>query len=197
MSVIIETSQRAMELYVSVAAVGLVLYACTAVCRESLVLNLVLKVAGQVPEPQPEPWPAERKAELPTHAQRMSSLFASDKEFADCRVEGRGTCDAGRGAGREAGGCEAAEVRARAERTMNMPRMSVTLEVSQLSGNWLNAVFCRVEGRGTCVARRGAGREAGGCRVAAGKRHAREGPTQGLEEPGHARSAPGTCPTCP
>jgi len=51
MSVIIETSQPAMEPYVSVAAPGLVLYACTAVCREAL----VVKVAGQVPEPQPEP----------------------------------------------------------------------------------------------------------------------------------------------
>ena len=51
MSMIIETSQPAMEPYVSVAAPGLVLYACTAVCREAL----VVKVAGQVPEPQPEP----------------------------------------------------------------------------------------------------------------------------------------------
>ena len=45
------------------------------------------------------------KAGLPAHAQRMSSLFSSDKRRACCRVEGRGTCDAGRGAGREAGGC--------------------------------------------------------------------------------------------
>ena len=51
MSVIIETSQPAMEPYVPVAVSGLVLYACTAVCREAL----VVKVAGQVPEPQPEP----------------------------------------------------------------------------------------------------------------------------------------------
>jgi len=51
MLVIIETSQPAMEPYVPVAVSGLVLYACTAVCREAL----VVKVAGQVPEPQPEP----------------------------------------------------------------------------------------------------------------------------------------------
>ena len=55
MSVIIKTSQPAMEPYISVAAVGLASNACNAVCRESLVLNLVLKVAGQLPEPQPEP----------------------------------------------------------------------------------------------------------------------------------------------
>ena len=49
--------------------------------------------------------------------------------------------------------------RARAERTENMPRMSVTLDVSKLSG-WLNAdAPCRVE-RLACDARRGAGWEA-------------------------------------
>ena len=38
-----------------------------------------------------------------------------------------------------------AEGRARAERTKNMDRMSVTLDVSKLSG-WLNAdALCRVE----------------------------------------------------
>ena len=38
-----------------------------------------------------------------------------------------------------------AEGRARAERTINIQNMSVTLEVSQLSG-WLNAdAYCRVE----------------------------------------------------
>ena len=67
MSVIIETSQPAMEPYVSVAAVELASYACTTICREAL----VVKVSGggegeggsgdgerstaQVPEPQPEP----------------------------------------------------------------------------------------------------------------------------------------------
>ena len=62
-------------------------------------------------------------------------------------------------------------VRARAERTKNIWRMVVTLEVSKLSG-WLKAgAYCRVEGRGTCEAGRGAGREAGGCGPAAA--HAR------------------------
>ena len=37
---------------------------------------------GQAPEPQLGPYPAEAKAEVPAHAQRMSSLLAADKEFA-------------------------------------------------------------------------------------------------------------------
>ena len=42
---------------------------------------------------------------------------------------------------------KAVGARARAERTENMLRMSVTLDVSKLSG-WSNAdAFCRVEGR--------------------------------------------------
>ena len=50
----------------------------------------------------------------------------------------------------------------RAERTENMTLMSVTLEVSRLSG-WLNACApCRAERR-ACDAGRGAGREARGC----------------------------------
>ena len=73
--------------------------------------------------------------------------------------------------------------RARAERTKNMRLMSVTLEVSKLSG-WLKAdARCRVEGRAHAM--RGgevrAGRRVGlwGV-VAAHKRHARgKGPTQG------------------
>ena len=55
----------------------------------------------QLPGPQLEP---EGKAEVPAHAQRMSSLLALDKE----RVP------------------------------VNIQRMSVTLDVSKLSG-WLNA----------------------------------------------------------
>jgi len=49
-------------------------------------------------------------------------------------------------------------VRARAERTWNMPAMVVTLEVSKLSG-WLKArACCRVEGKGMqCGARCGLG----------------------------------------
>ena len=43
------------------------------------------------------------KALVSAHAQRVSSLLASDKEDAPCQVE-RGACDAGRGVrGREAG----------------------------------------------------------------------------------------------
>jgi len=58
-------------------------------------------------------------------------------------------------------------VRARAERTANMAYMFVTLEVSKLSG-WLKAyAYCRVEGRGTYDAGRGAGREVGGRGAAA------------------------------
>ena len=54
---------------------------------------------------------------------------------------------------------KAAGARARAERTLNMEYMSVTLEVSKLSG-WLNAdADCRVERR-ACDAGRGAAREA-------------------------------------
>ena len=51
--------------------------------------------------------------------------------------------------------------RAYAERTLNMRYMSVTLDVSKLSG-WLNAVaYCRVERR-AYDAGRGAGRGRGG-----------------------------------
>ena len=50
MSVMAETSHSAMGPYVAMAAVGLALYARTAVCREAL----VVKVAGQVPGPQLE-----------------------------------------------------------------------------------------------------------------------------------------------
>ena len=55
MSVIIETSQPAMEPYVAVAASGLVLYAPTAVCSSALVVKVAGPWAGQIPEPQPEP----------------------------------------------------------------------------------------------------------------------------------------------
>ena len=56
----------------------------------------------------------------------------------------------------------------RGERTLNMSFMSVTLDVSKLSG-WLNAVAsCRVETR-AYDAERGVGREAGG-RVGQGQR---------------------------
>ena len=130
------------------------------------------------------------KAEVPAHSQLMSRLLASDKDSAPCRVERRAS-DAGRGVGREAGGrvgrrrrkrrsrgwpnCRLG-ARARAERTLNMPLMSVTLDVSKLGG-WLNAtVFCRVE-RSVYDAGRGAGQ---GRHKGVGrrrrKRHARGGP---------------------
>eukprot|EP00964_Phaeocystis_antarctica_P089364 scaffold57029_cov52-Phaeocystis_antarctica.AAC.1 len=94
----------------------------------------------------------------------MSSLLASDRAFADCRVERR-ACDAGRGLGRKAGGRGATAARAActargpgcegwggyracAERTKNILYMLVTLEMSRLSG-WLNTdAPCRVERRG-------------------------------------------------
>jgi hypothetical protein len=50
----------------------------------------------------------------------------------------------------------------RAERTWNIWNMSVTLEVSKLSG-WLKAcAFCRVEGRACDAGGRGASREGTG-----------------------------------
>ena len=114
------------------------------------------------------------KAEVPAHAQRMSRLLALDKG-APCRVERR-AYEAGRvvragrreGVGqrwrkRHASGRLDSRLgaRARAERTSNIQRMSVTLDVSKLSG-WLNAdAYYRVE-RGAycgCGARCGPGGE--------------------------------------
>ena len=93
MLVMAETPQPAMGPYVALAAVGLALNSWTAVTREAL----VVKVAGQVPGPQLEPYPAEAKAVVPAHAQRMSSLLVLDREFASCRVERR-AYGAGQGA---------------------------------------------------------------------------------------------------
>ena len=60
---------------------------------------------------------------------------------------------------REGVGWQALGARARAERTWNMARMVVTLDVSKLSG-WLNAdAACRVERR-ACDVGRGTAREA-------------------------------------
>ena len=86
--------------------------------------------------------------------------------------------------------------RARAGRT-NIQIMSVTSEVSKLSG-WLKAdVHCRVEGR-ACDAGRGARREVGGRGAAASQAACTgEGPIQGCWGPGHARSALGTSGSCP
>ena len=115
---------------------------------------------------------------MPAHAQRMSSLLAGDKKDASCRVE-RGACDVGRGvrAGRRerawgsgsTSGAHAERTRLEgsggrvraAERTENIQRISVTLDVSKFTG-WLKAhVACRVEsracdeGRGVRAGRRG------------------------------------------
>ena len=74
--------------------------------------------------------------------------------------------------------------RARAERTWNMDCMSVTLDVSKLSG-WLNAdACCRVERR-ACDARKRCSR--GGVRKLGGGDASgmhREGPTQGCRGQG-------------
>ena len=82
--------------------------------------------------------------------------------------------------------------RARAERTVNMLDMLVTLDVSKLSG-WLNATaYCRVERR-ACDERRGAAREACGHWVAA--THAAcpgRARLKAVGGAGHARSARGT-----
>ena len=93
---------------------------------------------------------------------KLSSWLNVDPRWLNaCRVE-RGACHAGRGAGWKAGGRGAAAaqaVRTRrtrvegwgqgtgSERTSNMRFMSVTLDVSKLSG-WLKAfAFCRVARR--------------------------------------------------
>ena len=104
----------------------------------------------------------------------VSKLSGWLNAFACCRVEGR-ECDVGRGAGlggvRALGGgdtcgmCTGRDLlkavggQARPERTPNILRMLVTLDVSKLSG-WLNALAdCRVERR-ACDLGRGAAREA-------------------------------------
>jgi len=90
--------------------------------------------------------------------------------------------------------------RARAERTLNMPYMLVTLEVSKLSG-WLKAVaYCRVEGRACDAGGRGvrAGRREGLCRCGGGTQEARTGMAR-LKAWGpraRAESAPRTCSAC-
>eukprot|EP00964_Phaeocystis_antarctica_P096344 scaffold62657_cov64-Phaeocystis_antarctica.AAC.4 len=112
MSVMAETSQSEMGPHVAVAAVGFALNAWTAVIREALVVKIQAEGGGglgggsgsegggggggdgdggegQLPGPQLESYSAEAKAEVPAHAQRISSLLASDKEGVDCRVERR------------------------------------------------------------------------------------------------------------
>ena len=90
------------------------------------------------------------------------------------------------------------EPRARAEHTMNIWSMSVTLEVSKLSG-WLKAdAYCRVEGRACDAGGRGASREAGGPVVWWRHTSGMHGEKARLKAggQGHARSARGTCRSC-
>jgi hypothetical protein len=73
---------------------------------------------------------------------------------ARCVPGGEGGCDVSEPAATACtrGPTEGLGARARAERTTNMRRMFVTLDVSQLSG-WLNAVaYCRIEKEATCDA---------------------------------------------
>ena len=167
-------------------------------------------------------WGPRARAERTLNMKRMvvtlevSKLSGWLKADAPCRVEGEGTrcrgeeVRAGRQEGLWCGGGttrgmhgEKARVkawgpRARAERTQNMSLMSVTLEVSKLSG-WLKSdIFCRVEGR-AC--------DAGG-EVRAGSREGLEcgGGTQDActgkarlkawGGQGHARSAQRTWSSC-
>ena len=88
----------------------------------------------------------------------VSKLSGWLNTVAHCR-DRREASEAGRHAGREAGGRGAAAAqaarredatveaagRARAERTPNMSTMVVTLDVSKLSGLLNAAVFCRVQ----------------------------------------------------
>ena len=142
----------------------------------------------------------------------VSQLSGWLKADARCRVEGRahamrgGEVRAGRREGLgwwrhtrgmhgEKARLKAWRPRARAERTLNMKNMVVTLEVSKLSG-WLKAVVRCAESKGGHATRGGevrAGRREGlGCMVAAHKRHARGRPDSRLWGQGHARSARGT-----
>ena len=136
------------------------------------------------------------KTELPSHAQRMSSLLATDKESVVCQVERRAD-DAGRVAGRRReswawGSSGTSGARAEdptgGERTSKMLVMSVTLDVLKYTG-WLNrSAFCQAGKEGV---RRGARcRPGGGGPAAAQARHALEaGPALRAGGPGHARSA--------
>jgi len=138
-------------------------------------------------------------------ASKLSGWLKAD---ACCRVEGR-ACDAGgRGASQEARGPgvwwrhdkrharEKAQLkawgpRARAERTSNIWYISVTLEVSKLSG-WLKALaYCRVEGR-ACDAGgevRAGRREGLGCGGGTTSGMHGKRPNSRLGGQGHARGA--------
>ena len=84
--------------------------------------------------------------------------------------------------------------RARAERTINMDRMSVTLDVSRLSG-WLNArAFCRVKRESIEEGDMRASRLEGGVGWSVAQAAGRPGLWR--LRAGHARSAPQTFPSC-
>ena len=144
----------------------------------------------------------------------VSKLSGWLKAVADCRVEGK-ACDAGGKrcelGGERAWGLVVANKRhaqgwpdsrvgvgakgTRGERTWNMRLMSVTLEVSKLSG-WLKAdAACRVDWRACDAGEErcelGSGRARG---VVAARQEARTGkkPDSRLGGQGHARSARGT-----
>ena len=87
-----------------------------------------------------------------------------------------------------------AEGRACAERTANIPSMSVTLDVSRLSG-WLNTdAYCRIKKRS--IRRRGDMRAvAGGVGWSRYKQRAGKPRLWGLRA-GQVRSAPPTLQTC-
>ena len=148
MSVMAETSQLAMGPYVAIAAVGLVLYASTAVSREALVVKVAACSDGDGDGGGGLGDGEISRPELPCRVKR--------REHAMRGVRGRGVVASGvRGEGLT----QAGEVRARAERTSNMRCVFVTRDMSKLSG-WLNALaYCRVETR-ACDARQGAGWEA-------------------------------------
>ena len=101
----------------------------------------------------------------------------------------------GGASGREAPNVEA-EGRARTERTENMDPMSVTLDVSRLSG-WLNAdAPCRVE-RGSKEGGAACGQGDGRVGWGALWRKWQGGPTAVWRlRAGHARSARKTFPSC-
>ena len=132
-------------------------------------------------------------------------VLPSRKEGVRCGVRcgpgagGRGPAAAyERHARREGPAVKVGGSRACAERTVNMPLMSVTLDVSKLS-DWLNALAdCRVESR-VYDAERGAdrGRERHGP-AAAHEPHAwGESPAvKAGGAIGHVRSAPRTCSPC-
>jgi hypothetical protein len=98
----------------------------------------------------------------------------------------------------EQGPIKAGGARSRAERTLNMLPMSVTVEVSKMLSDWSNdAVLCRVERRAYDAGR--AGREAAGCvwrDTAAQAACTGKARLKACGASAHARGAPGTFVAC-